>query len=114
MQPSAMAHPVLLRRHPPAHPSNAPSLLQGIRLGVSSRGWASLVQDPTTLAMHVDEDFELITFDFVTEPSTRGAFLVPLCSTYRSAGLCPVARALHHEPGMLPVRVVLCSSEGVW
>ena len=44
---------------------------QGIRLGVSSRGWASLRADPKTPELlFVDDDFELITFDFVTEPST--------------------------------------------
>lgn len=56
---------------------------RGIRLGVSSRGWASQVQDVRTQAMRVDEDFELFTFDFVTEPSTDGAYLVPIQSTYR-------------------------------
>jgi hypothetical protein len=55
---------------------------QGIRLGVSSRGWASLRTDPKTELIFVDDDFELITFDFVTEPSTRDAFLFPLLSTY--------------------------------
>jgi hypothetical protein len=100
--------------------------VQGIKLGVSSRGWASLVQDPASKAMCVDEDFEvsggvqpmlplpregggrhlelalsfscpnrptarlpllqLITFDFVTEPSNKGAFLVPISTRYRWAG----------------------------
>lgn len=32
--------------------------------------------------MYVDDDFELITFDFVTEPSTSRAFLVPLPVRY--------------------------------
>lgn len=45
---------------------------QGIKLGVSSRGWASLRTDPKAKCVYVDDDFELITFDFVTEPSTRG------------------------------------------
>lgn len=56
---------------------------QGIRLGVSSRGWASLRADPKQKCIVVEEDFELITFDFVTEPSTKGAFLTPLRKPYR-------------------------------
>ncbi len=44
---------------------------QGVKLGVSSRGWASLRSDPASKCVFVDDDFELITFDFVTEPSTR-------------------------------------------
>ena len=33
--------------------------------------------------MYVDDDFELITFDFVTEPSTKGAYLVPIRKAYK-------------------------------
>jgi hypothetical protein len=55
---------------------------QGIKLGVSSRGWASLRTDPEDGLVYVDDDFELITFDFVTEPSNAGAFLVPLAAPY--------------------------------
>ena len=57
---------------------------QGIRLGVSSRGWASLRADPKTPELlFVDDDFELITFDFVTEPSTMDAFLFPILMQYK-------------------------------
>ncbi len=57
--------------------------MKGIKLGVSSRGWASLRSDPKQKCVFVDDDFELITFDFVTEPSTEGAYLVPLQKAYR-------------------------------
>lgn len=39
---------------------------------------------PAAKCVYVDEDFELITFDFVTEPSTHGAFLVPICKAYKA------------------------------
>jgi hypothetical protein len=46
----------------------------GIRLGVSSRGIGSVINmDENTVA--VDEDFNLICFDIVSNPSTQGAFL---------------------------------------
>ena len=50
---------------------------------MSSRGWASLRTDPKLNVVYVDDDFELITFDFVTEPSTKDAYLVPIRRAYR-------------------------------
>lgn len=49
----------------------------GIRLGISSRGLGTLkksVQEGTAI---VGDDFELIAFDFVSNPSTQGAFMAP-------------------------------------
>lgn len=57
--------------------------LQGLRVGVSSRGWASLVRHPVTQQLVVDDDFQLITFDFVPDPSNSGAFLYPMPRRYR-------------------------------
>jgi hypothetical protein len=54
----------------------------GIKLGISSRGMGSVEtigesEDgaPTT---QVQPDFELIAFDFVSNPSTQGAFMYPM------------------------------------
>jgi hypothetical protein len=46
----------------------------GIRLGVSSRGVGSINQLGEG-TVEVDEDFNLICFDIVSNPSTHGAFL---------------------------------------
>jgi hypothetical protein len=48
--------------------------LQGVRLGVSSRGVGSLKEDIDGAI--VQDDFELIAFDAVSSPSTPGAYLV--------------------------------------
>lgn len=48
----------------------------GIRLGISSRGMGS-VKDGAD-GLEVQEDFNLIAFDFVSNPSTHGAFLSPV------------------------------------
>jgi len=52
----------------------------GIRLGISSRGMGSVKEvmreDGSTL--QVQPDFELVAFDFVSNPSTHGAFLSPV------------------------------------
>lgn len=46
----------------------------GIKLGISSRGMGS-VSDASDGRTVVEDDFNLICFDFVSEPSTRGAFM---------------------------------------
>jgi len=46
----------------------------GIRLGISSRGLGS-VEEISENTVEVQEDFELIGWDFVSNPSTQGAFM---------------------------------------
>ena len=53
----------------------------GIKLGISSRGLGSveMVQEANgDTVSKVGDDFELIAFDFVSNPSTHGAFLHPM------------------------------------
>ena len=50
----------------------------GIKLGISSRGMGSVSPVNETGAQEVGDDFELIAFDFVSNPSTHGAFLHPM------------------------------------
>ena len=53
----------------------------GIKLGISSRGLGSveeLHEADGENTVQVQPDFELIAFDFVSNPSTHGAFLSPL------------------------------------
>ena len=53
----------------------------GIKLGISSRGLGSVEEldesDGHQPIVKVQPDFELIAFDFVSNPSTHGAFLHP-------------------------------------
>jgi hypothetical protein len=46
----------------------------GVSLGISSRGLGS-VSEGVNGAVTVQEDFQLICFDFVSEPSTPGAYM---------------------------------------
>lgn len=49
----------------------------GVTLGISSRGMGSVRQlDETTL--EVQPDFQLVCWDFVSNPSTQGAFMAPV------------------------------------
>ena len=52
----------------------------GIRLGISSRGMGSVkeVMREGDNTLEVQPDFELIAFDFVSNPSTHRAFLSPV------------------------------------
>ena len=56
----------------------------GIKLGISSRGLGSVKEikedvddDDSDSIKQVQPDFELIAFDFVSNPSTHGAFMAP-------------------------------------
>ena len=50
----------------------------GIKLGISSRGMGSVETMMESGAQEVQDDFELIAFDFVSNPSTHGAFMYPM------------------------------------
>ncbi len=49
----------------------------GITLGISSRGLGSVKELRNEGTVEVQEDFELICWDFVSNPSTQGAFMRP-------------------------------------
>ena len=53
----------------------------GIKLGISSRGMGSVEtvsEEDGVETTQVQPDFELIAFDFVSNPSTQGAFMYPM------------------------------------
>jgi hypothetical protein len=49
---------------------------RNVTLGVSSRGMGSLEQRDNV--MEVQDDFELLTFDFVSTPSNPGSYMYPI------------------------------------
>lgn len=59
----------------------------GIKLGISSRGMGSVRKNVRESADEVQDDFELIAFDFVSNPSTQGAFLYPDSQTQLQEGV---------------------------
>ena len=46
----------------------------GVKLGISSRGMGSVSENQGSTI--VEDDFQLLRFDFVSEPSTPGAFMM--------------------------------------
>lgn len=63
-------------------------LSSGVTLGISSRGVGSIKEvftEDSTKYLEVQEDFELIAFDFVSNPSTHGAFMRPVNESIQSS-----------------------------
>ena len=96
-------------------PTPAGKILQalfasGITVGISSRGMGS-VQEGANGTVEVQDDFELLCFDFVSTPSTHGAFMTP------------VGRALQEGKIQLPeykytnvnniIRDIICDNTGM-
>jgi len=49
----------------------------GITVGISSRGMGSVSENVAEGTVTVEDDFELLCWDFVSTPSTHGAFMKP-------------------------------------
>jgi|TARA_B100000900_G_scaffold28470_1_gene21892 hypothetical protein len=54
----------------------------GVKLGISSRGMGSVSESAGNVV--VQEDFQLICFDFVSEPSTPNAFMMKEAKEYKN------------------------------
>ena len=62
----------------------------GIKVGVSSRGMGSLKQVGEVL--EVQDDFELLCWDFVSTPSNPGSFMSPLREGLNSSPINPYTK----------------------
>ena len=54
----------------------------GVKLGISSRGMGSVTESKGQTI--VEDDFQLICFDFVSEPSTPNAFMMQEAKNYKN------------------------------
>ena len=54
----------------------------GVKLGISSRGMGSVKE--STQGTMVEDDFQLICFDFVSEPSTPNAFMMQEAKQFKN------------------------------
>jgi hypothetical protein len=52
----------------------------GITVGISSRGMGSVEENLSEGTVEVQDDFELLCWDFISTPSTHGAFMAPASS----------------------------------
>jgi hypothetical protein len=85
----------------------------GITVGVSSRGMGSVEEsyneqgDPTVT---VQDDFELLCWDFVSTPSTHGAFVSPINSLQESKIKIPKYK---YTKVNNVIRDIICDNTGV-
>jgi hypothetical protein len=82
--------------------------LNNITVGISSRGMGS-VQSLGEGTVEVQDDFELLCWDFVSTPSTQGAFMTP---TGLSEGYKPQHTSKYSKINTL-VSDIICSQSGV-
>ena len=83
-------------------------LKAGITLGISSRGMGSVKQvDEATV--HVEDDFELICWDFVSNPSTHGAFMKPVNEGILAEGINTISNKSKVDK---IIRDILCEMTG--
>jgi len=82
--------------------------LNKITVGISSRGMGS-VQSLGEGTVEVQDDFELLCWDFVSTPSTQGAFMTP---TGLSEGYKPQHNNKYSKINTL-VSDIICSQSGV-
>lgn len=59
----------------------------GIKVGVSSRGLGTVKE--VNESLEVQDDFELIAWDFVSNPSTHGAFVAPVNESILKENISP-------------------------
>lgn len=63
-------------------------LKAGILLGISSRGLGSVKE--SAAGVEVQDDFELVCWDFVSNPSTHGAFMTPAINESVNNNIIPL------------------------
>ena len=96
-------------------PTPAGKILQalfasGITVGISSRGMGS-VQEGSNGTVEVQDDFELLCFDFVSTPSTHGAFMSPMGRTLQE-GKIQVPEYKYTNINNI-IRDIICDNTGV-
>ena len=81
----------------------------GITVGISSRGMGS-VQESGNGTVEVQDDFELLCWDFVSTPSTHGAFMKPSGGLNESKIVIPEYKYTNVNN---IVRDIICDNTGV-
>ena len=87
----------------------------GLTIGVSSRGMGSVEEslnengDPTVT---VQDDFELLCWDFVSTPSTHGAFVSPVGGGSLQEGKIQIPKYKYTNVNNI-IRDIICDNTGV-
>lgn len=79
----------------------------GCTVGISSRGMGSVKESNSGRTVTVEDDFDLICWDFVSNPSTHGAFMRPVNESVSSK-----PQPSYKKINTL-VRDIICEIDGV-
>ena len=80
----------------------------GCTVGISSRGMGSVKETSNGKSVTVEDDFDLICWDFVSNPSTHGAFMRPVNESVVGKGKTPSYKKINTL-----VRDIICEIDGV-
>ena len=81
----------------------------GITVGISSRGMGSVKENMSEGTVEVQDDFELLCFDFVSTPSTHGAFMKP---TGLNEGTIRIPEYKYTNVNNI-IRDIICDNTGI-
>ena len=80
----------------------------GCTVGISSRGMGSVKEASNGKSVNVEDDFDLICWDFVSNPSTHGAFMRPMNESVVGKAKTPSYKKINTL-----VRDIICEIDGV-
>jgi len=84
----------------------------GITVGISSRGMGSVSENIAEGTVTVEDDFELLCWDFVSTPSTHGAFMAPTVNRNINEGKAKLPEYKYTNVNNI-IRDIICDNTGV-
>ena len=84
----------------------------GITVGISSRGMGSVSENLAEGTVEVQDDFELLCWDFVSTPSTHGAFMAPKVSININEGKNQLPEYKYTNVNNI-IRDIICDNTGI-
>ena len=84
----------------------------GITVGISSRGMGSVSENLSEGTVEVQDDFELLCWDFVSTPSTHGAFMTPKISININEGKNQLPEYKYTNVNNI-IRDIVCDNTGM-
>jgi len=84
----------------------------GITIGISSRGMGSVSENLSEGTVEVQDDYDLLCFDFVSTPSTHGAFLSPTVNININEGKNQLPEYKYGNVNNI-IRDIICDNTGM-
>ena len=84
----------------------------GITVGISSRGMGSVSENLAEGTVTVQDDFDLVCFDLVSNPSTHGAFVSPKGRALQEGIASSVSEYKYINVNNI-IRDIICDNTGV-